>query len=326
MRIHYAFDDSAARLPLSIRSADAVWDRASELRNAPGIHLVELTTQHMLNTGNSLTDELAHYFDTGAPTESDPYGLTACYANRELLVDLLRDLRDVQSDLVAFAEVEALFPVTFQHEINLTLALATVGFPAFGYVRTFKDSEGEEYHGMVINLAQARPHLENYLGQFSLSLLIDTIRYGFFNHESFLLAYQEYSQSIGRTPEGPLGRLKDALLSRGIAWYLSYYHDPALYNDVLALGEENLARCVSSWNKLIDMSQQQRLTDDVLDNVLRRREPRQPDEVCIDVVGCSMAQAVVAAHGSKGLRESIVQGPDHFIALYNALGRHTLRS
>jgi hypothetical protein len=59
MKIHYTLDDSAARLPLSIRSADGVWDRAAELRNAPGVHLVELATQHMLNTGSTLFDELA---------------------------------------------------------------------------------------------------------------------------------------------------------------------------------------------------------------------------------------------------------------------------
>jgi hypothetical protein len=326
MKIHYSFDDSAARLPLSIRSADAVWDRVTELRNAPGIHLVELTTQHMLNTGNTLTDELAHYFDTGAPTESDPYGLTACYTNRELLEDLLRDLRDMQSELAAFDEVEALFPASFRQEINLTLALAAVGFPAFGYVRTYKDSEGEEYHGMVVNLAQARPHLENYLGQFSLSLLIDTIRYGFFNHESFLLAYRDYCQIIGRTTEGAIERLKEALLSRGIAWYLSYHHNPALYNDVLALGDENLARCVKSWNHMIDAAKHEGLSDETLDNLLRRRETRQPDEMCIDVVGCSAARAIAAAHGDVGLREAVVQGPDRLIALYNALGQHKLQS
>jgi hypothetical protein len=325
MKIHYTFDDSAARLPLAIRSAETVWDRVSELRNAPGVHLVELTTQHMLNTGITLTDELANYFETGAPTESDPYGLTACYANRDLLVDLLRDLRDMQPDLVAFAEVEALFPTSFRQEINLTLALTTVGFPAFGYVRTFKDSEGEEYHGMVVNLAQARPHLENYLGQFSLSLLIDTIRYGFFNHESFLLAYRDYCQIIGRTVDGPIDRLKDALLSRGIAWYLSYHHDPALYNDVLALGDENLDHCVKSWNNMIDMAKRQSLNDDAVDNILRRRDIRQPNEMCIDVVGCSAAQAITAAHGNEGLRDSIMQGPERFITLYNALGQHKLQ-
>ena len=30
MKIHYTLDDSPARLPLSIRSTDALWDRAAE--------------------------------------------------------------------------------------------------------------------------------------------------------------------------------------------------------------------------------------------------------------------------------------------------------
>jgi len=88
-------------------------------------------------------------------------------------------------------------------------------------VRTYSDSEGEEYHGMVVNLAQARAHLESILGQFSLDLLIQVIRHGFFNHEGFLLAYAGYRQATGRTTEKLSDRLKDILMSRGIAWYAS---------------------------------------------------------------------------------------------------------
>jgi hypothetical protein len=201
-----------------------------------------------------------------------------------------------------------------------------VGFPGFGYVRTYKDSEGEEYHGMVVNLAQARPHLENYLGRFSLSLLIDTIRYGFFNHESFLLAYREYCQTIGRSADGPTERIKEALLSRGIAWYLSYHHDPTLYQDVLALGDDNLARCVKSWNHMIDTAKRQGMSDEALENLLRRRDTRQPDEMCIDIVGYTVAQAIAAARGNAGLRDAITQGPDRFIALYNGLELHKLHT
>lgn len=159
MRIHFAFDDSAARLPLAIRSSEGVFDRAADLRSAPGVQLVEITTQHVLNTGTSLIDELAHYFEMGGPSEADPYALAACYAQRELLEDLLRDLRDRQDQLTAFHEVEALFPASFTRDLSFALAFTVVGVPAFGYVRSFKDSEGEEYHGMVVNLAQAGPTL-----------------------------------------------------------------------------------------------------------------------------------------------------------------------
>lgn len=324
MRIHYQLDDSAARLPLTIRSADSVWDRAADLRSAPGVHLVELTTQHMMNTGATLVDELAHYFNTGSSSEADPYALAACYAGREQLVDLLRDLRDESSDLIALREVEALFPVSFVRDLNFMLALTTVGVPAFGYVRTFKDSEGEEYHGMVINLTQARPHLENYLGQFSLSLLTDTIRYGFFNHEGFLLAYADYNESMGRVPDKLPDRLKHALLSRGIAWYLSYRHDFELFDQINPVNEDDLGGCVEHWNRMIELAHKRAMSDEMVEDLLRRHESRPPDEQCIDRLGYAAARAIAAAHGNKGLRDAITLGPDHFITLFNRLGPHRL--
>lgn len=323
MKIHYTLDDSAARLPLAIRSAEGVWDRTADLRSAGGVQLVELTTQHMLNTGSTLTDELANYFDNASPTESDPYALAQCYEQRPLLEDLLRDLTDAA--LTAFEEVEALFPVTFMRDMHFLLALTAVGYPAFGYVRTYQDSEGEEYHGLVVNLAQARPHLETHFGEFSLSLLVKVLRHGFFNHEGFLLAYDDYSQVHSRAPQKLATRLQDALLSRGIAWYLSYRHDLAFYDDLLGLNADTLADHVKQWNSLITNASKKRGIDDLLEDWLGQHEIRQPGESCVDVVGYFVARAIAEQHGNKGLRDSIVQGSDHFIALYNALGEHKLR-
>jgi hypothetical protein len=324
MKIQYTFDDSAARLPLAIRGADSVWDRAAEIRQAPGVLLVELTTQHMLNTGASLTEELATYFDDGTPSENDPYALGDCYANREWLEDLLRDLRDAK--LVAFAEVEALFPVTFMRELSLTLALTAVGFPAFGYVRTYKDSEGEEYHGMVVNLAQARPHMENQTGQFSLSRLVDMIRYGFFNHEGFQIAYHEFTHAIDRIPNRPLDRLKDTLLSRGIAWHLSYRHDFAFYDEMLGLDADHIASYVESWNTAVEIARKKGPGDEAGEDWLYRREATvHVDDLYIDWVGYHAARAIADKYGNKGLRDAVTKGPDQFITLYNEIGPHNLK-
>lgn len=323
MKIHYTLDESAARLPLAIRSAEGVWDHAAALRNAPGVHLVELTTQHMLNTGAALIDELAHYFDHGAPSEADPYSLGTCYANRAVLEDLLRDLSE--APLTAFDEIEALFPPSLDHELNVLLALTVVGVPAFGYVRTYKDSEGEEYHGLVVNLAQARPHLEETIGQFSLSLLIDTIRYGLFNHEVFQLAYGSFCEAIGRTPDRLSDRLKNALMSRGIAWYMGYRHDLPFYDSVLAWGSFDLQPHVQQWNALIASVGKKRFADWVLDDLSHPGgEVTQTSEQCIDVVGYHVARTLVARYGERCLRESIAEGPDTFLSLYNALGEYRL--
>lgn len=325
MKIHYTIDDSAARLPLSIRSEEGVWDRAAELRSAPGVQLVELTTQHMLNTGTMLIDELAHYFEAGSASESDPYALALCYSNREQLEDLLRDLRGTQN-LASFREVEALFPVTFMRDLHFTLALTTVGVSAFGYVRSFKDSEGEEYHGMVVNLAQARPHLETVLGQFSLSLLVDVIRRGFFNHMGFRIAYAEYTGAIGRSSDRPLDKLKDALLSRGIAWYLSYQNDLDFYTQMLDLNGERLASYARHWNSTVESIQRRSLSDDTLEEWLRRGDFHHPGELYVDALGFHAARTVFAAQGNKGLREAIMQGGDQFLAQYNACAEHKLKT
>jgi hypothetical protein len=324
MKIHYTLDDSAARLPLAIRSEDGVWDRTTDFRNAPGIQLVELTTQHMLNTGATLADELVRYFDADNSHDSDPYGLEQCYSARAQLEDLLRDL--VDAPLTAFEEVEALFPVTFMQDMNFLLALTVVGYPAFGYVRTYKDSEGEEYHGMVINLAQARPHLEGLFGEFSLSLLISVIRYGFFNHEGFLVAYDEYCEMVERLPIKVASRLKNALLSRGIAWYLSYRHNLDFYGDMLGLDADHLAVQAEQWNTMITTAYRKKTGDDLLDDWSGQRETRQPGDTCIDIVGYFAARTIAEFDGNKGLRDCIVQGPDYFIERYNTLGKHWLKA
>jgi hypothetical protein len=321
MKIHYTLDDSAARLPLTIRSADALWDHAAELRSGPGVQLVELTTQYVLNTGAALFDEMAHYFEAGAPSEADPYALAYCYAHRGQLEDLLSDLHDAQSGLVALHEVAEMFPIAFTRDLQLTLALTAVGAPAFGYVRTYSDSEGEEYHGMVVNLAQARAHLESILGQFSLDLLIRVMRHGFFNHEGFLLAYTSYRQATGRTSEKLSDRLKDILMSRGIAWYLSYRHDLAFYDRVLTLDETRLAEYVDRCNAMITNSRKKRATDDTPDEWL---PGQQPNDHCLDMVGYFAARSIAEAHGVARLREAIVQGADYFIETYNALGKPPL--
>jgi hypothetical protein len=324
MKIHYTLDDSAARLPLTIRSADGVWDRAAELRSAPGVHLVELTTQHMLNTGSTLFDELASYFDKAAASESDPYALATCYANRTALEDLLSDLRDLRPGLVALHEVAELFPITYEQDIQFMLALTAVGYPAFGYVRAYRDSEGEEYHGMVVNLAQARPHLEQTIGHYSQGLLVNVIRHGFFNHEGFLLVYAEYCENVGRTPQTFTDRLKDGLLSRGIAWYLSYRHNLKFYDQALSLGDDQFPEYVERYNTLVMNSRKKRTADDsTFDIWLQQREP---NEACIDVVGYHAARTIATTYGDDGLRQAIEQGPDHFISLYNGLGKSPIKA
>lgn len=326
MKIHYTLDDSAARLPLSIRSTEGVWDRAVDLRNAPGIHLVELTTQHMLNTGATLFDELSNYFDNNGPSESDPYQLGLCFDNRAMHEDLLRDVRDHEEDLTALEQVELLFPATFACNLHLTLSLTVVGYPAFGYVRTFKDSEGDEFHGMVVNLAQARPHLEEQIGEFSLSRLEDVVRHSFFNHHAFLLAYEEFCADIGRHPEKLVTRLKDALMSRGIAWYLSYAHDMAFYDEALGLAGLELNDLVARWNALIDVARKRSLGDENFDDWLRRQDCAEPGEMCsVDVLGYKLVSALVDEHGRGTLRDALTQGPTHFLKLANGLGTHFLR-
>lgn len=316
MKIHYTLDDSAARLPLTLRSADALYDHTADLRSAPGVHLVELTTQHLLNTGAALSDELAHFFDTGTPSEADPYALKTCFANRVMLEDLLHDLRDSRPGLVALHQVAELFPMDFNHDLQFMLALTAVGYPAFGYVRTYRDSEDEEYNGLVVNLAQARPHLEGTLGHYSLDLLVNVIRHGFFNHEGFLLAYGEYCQVMGRNLERSLDRLKDALMSRGIAWYLSYRHDRAFYDGVLGLDDEKLATCVERCNSLLAAARKKKVSEETVED----RHGLIPREQCLDIAGYHVARTIADKHGDAGLRESIVRGADHFFALYNSVG------
>ena len=321
MKIQYTLDDSAARLPLAIRSADGVWDRAADLRSTPGIQLVELTTQHMLNTGATLYDELATYFDSDAPSESDPYALAACFADRAVLEDLLNDLHDRRAELVALYEVAEMFPLSFDYELPLTLALTVVGVPAFGYVRTFKDSEGEEYHGMVVNLAQARPHLETLLGHFSRELLMNMIRYGFFNHEGFLLAYQEYCEAVGRVPSRLVDRLKDALLKRGVAWYLSYRHDLTFYDEALGLNTASLSAALARCNAVFADLRKDKAADEPLNHWLH---DHQPDDACLDIAGYVAARTIAQTYGDDGLRAAIANGPDYFITQYNALAKEPL--
>ncbi len=318
MRIHYLLDDSAARLPLAIRSSESLWDRAAELRSSPGVQLVELTTQHLLGTGVTLVDELAHYFDHGAPSDSDPYQLAQCFAERTALEDLLRDVREARPDLVALHEVTELFPLDFACDLHFTLALTVVGYPAFGYVRTYADSEGESFYGLVVNLAQARPHIEGLIGRFSLEVLINAIRHGFFNHESFLLAYGVYCAQIGRVPERPLDRAREELMSRGIAWYLSYRHDFAFYDQVLGLSEKDLPAYVDQCNNLLD-DNSRKWTGQSLDELLSSRQSGPLTLCCLDVVGYFAARAIAREYGEGALRESVIRGPLHFIRLYNQL-------
>lgn len=325
MNIHYTLDDSAARLPLAIRSADQVRDRFSELRNSAGVQLVEMATQHMVGTSATLFDELVHYFehDTRA-TEADPYALVHCYDNRDDLDDLLRDMHDVQPGLAALHEVAELFPVNLNLDVQFTLALTVVGSPAFGYVRTYKDSEGDEFHGIVVNLAHARTHVEQLTGQYSRDRLISTIRYGFFNHEGFLLAYSEYADAIGRNRERVVDRLKNGLLARGIAWYLSYRHDQDLYDTALSLSVDDLPEHVRRCNTLLSTAPRKRGGEPGLDDWPQPWESHEPRHTCIDVVGYLAARTIAEERGDDGLREAIRQGPDHFITMYNALGKPRL--
>ncbi len=322
MQIRYTLDDSAARLLLAVRSVEQVWDRAAALRNSAGVHLVELATRHVLGTGSTLVEELARYFESGV-SETDPYQLAFYDAHRTELEDLLRDLHDVQPPLVTLHEVAELFPLTIELDINFTLALTVVGYPAFGYVRTYHDSdEGETYHGLVVNLAQARAHLLT-LGEeeFSLGRLADTIRHGFFNHEGFLLAYAEYARAVGRETERALDRLKNRLLSRGIAWYLSYRHDFAYYDALIGLDEvRDLPHHVARCNALFDRSR----TGKPLEEWPQAWETLEPSRTCLDVVGYFAARGIAATHGIEGLREAILAGPERFIHMYNALGKPPL--
>jgi hypothetical protein len=315
MKLHYTFDDSAARLPLTIRGVDGVWDRVSEFRNGPGIQLVEQTTQYMLNTGATLIDELAYYFDHEQATESDPYSLMECYAEHRQLENLWSLL--TAADLVGLEEIEALFPESFERELNFTLALTAVGVQAFGYVRTYKDDEEDEYHGLVVNLTQARPHLEEQLGEFSRSLLVDMIRHGFFNHEAFLLAYGEYCEGTGRVSDRLSERFKHVLLSRGIAWYLSYRHDLAYFDGVFGPSEAGCADQVERVNHVLADARNKRVLDDMADDEASA-ELRRTRDLCLDQVGYHVARTIAEVHGDDGLRAAIAQGPDHFIALYNA--------
>ncbi|MBN1678774.1 MAG: hypothetical protein JW966_00685 [Anaerolineae bacterium] len=324
MKIHYTLDNSAARLPLAIRSAEGVWDRHAELRNAPGIHLVELTTQHMMGTGATLADELSYFFDHEEPSELDPYNLAHCYAHQDQFSDLLRDLLDNETGLVALDEVEALFPASYDRELNFMLAVAVVGFPAFGCVRTYKDSEGDEYHGIVVNLAQAHPHLINYLGNFSLSLLTDTIRYGLFNHQGFKLAYTDFCDTIDRVPEKPLERLLDTLLVRGIAWYVGYCHDLPFFDALLQLDEAAMVACVTGWNQLVEEARGQSWTEDTYADWLHGHRDELDSERCLDVAGYTAARTIAGQHGIKGLQDAIVEGPLHFVEQYNLLAQHPL--
>ena len=324
MKIHYTLDDSPARLPLSIRSAEGVWDRAADLRSSPGAQLVEMATQYLLNTGITLVDELAIYFETDMPSESDPYAIAHCYAHHTELEDLLRDVREAsQPGLVALHEVAELFPLDFDHDLQFMLALTVVGYPAFGYVRTYNDSEGEAYHGMVLNIAQARPHLESLMGQYSLDLLIRTARHGFFNHEGFLLAYSDYTMLTDRVPDKLLDRLKDALMSRGIAWYLSYRHDLAFYDQMQDVNDAQLGEYIEGCNALLAAARKKKTTDEAFEDWLNLR---QSDEQRLNLAGYFAARAIAETHGDDGLREAIFQGPDRFIDLYNTTGKPRIRA
>lgn len=321
MKIHYTLDDSAARLPLSMRSVEQARDRATDLRNSSGAQLVGLATQHMLGTSASLTDELIYYFEHDAtPTEADPYELAHCYAHRAELEDLLRDMRDLQPGLVRLHEVAELFPITFRAELQFTLALTVAGCEGFGYVRTFADSEGDEFHGMVVNLAHARPHVEQLTGDFSRELLVNTIRHGFFNHEGFLLAYEAYATAIGRSYDRGLDRIKHGLISRGIAWYLSYRHDLAYYDSILSFGANNLPAYINRCNVALSGSSKKRATLGGMEDWPQPWETHEPGEASLDIVGYYAARAIAAARGDAGLRDAIVQGPDHFIRMYNEFG------
>lgn len=325
MKIYSMLDDSAARIPLSIRSSEGVWDRSADLRNSPGVQLVELATQHWLNTGVTLLEELATYFENNEPSEDDPYALARCYDHRTQLGDLLGDLHNRPIEqLVALSEIETLFPDSFTAEFTFTLALTVIGAPAFGYVRTYNDSEGEESHGLVVNLAQAHPHLEAVFGQFSLDLLIDTIRDGFFNHEAFRVLYHEYLTQTGRVPARPIDRLKSTLLSRGIAWYLSYCHDLPFYDDILGLDPDGLDEHVVTWNRLVEAARHKNPTEPVFDDWLELPESHAPSDMNLDVLGYFAARAIAEAHGREGLREAVAEGPDRFIAQFNELSATTL--
>lgn len=318
MKIYTTLDDSAARIPLSIRSSEGVWDRSADLRSAPGIQLVELATQHWLNTSVTLAEELAYYFEHNEASEDDPYALTRCYDHRTQLEDLLSDLYNRPRDqLVALSEIEPLFPESFTAEFPFTVALSVVGAPAFGYVRTYHDSEGDESHGLVVNIAQAQPHLEATFGQFSLDLLVDTIRDGFFNHEAFRVVYHEYLRQTGRAPARPVDRLKSTLLSRGIAWYLSYCRDLEFYDQLLDLDCGPLDDHIATWNRLVEAARRKNQTEPLLDDWLELPETRVSGEISLDVLGYFAARAIAEAHGQAGLREAIGEGPDRFIALFN---------
>lgn len=326
MKIYTTLDDSAARIPLSIRSTEGVWDRSADLRSAPGIQLVELATQHWLNTGVTLAEELAYYFEHNEASEDDPYALTRCYDHRTQLEDLLSDLHNrPREQLVALSEIEPLFPDSFTTEFPFTVAISVVGAPAFGYVRTYTDSEGEASHGLVVNIAQAQPHLEATFGQFSLDLLVDTIRDGFFNHEAFRVVYHDYVRQTGRYPARPIDRLKSTLVSRGIAWYLSYCHNLAFYDEVLELNPGALDEHIAAWNRMVDAARRKNQSEPLLDDWLEVPETRVPSEISLDVLGFFAARAIAETHGQAGLREAVGDGPDRFIALFNEVSATALQ-
>ena len=179
-------------------------------------------------------------------------------------------------------------------------------------MRTYKDSEGEEYHGMVVNLAQAKPHLEGQLGQFSLSRLVDMIRYGFFNHEGFQIATAIHP--VDRTvPIRPLDRLKESLLSRGIAWHLSYRHDFAFYDEALGLDAAHTKEYVERWNDAVEVARKKGPSDDAGEDWLYRRELNaHGEEIFIDLVGYHAARIISDKYGNKGLRDAVTKGPDQF--------------
>lgn len=326
MEIHYTLDDVPARVPLAIRSADQARDRTAELRSSSGAHLVELATQHVSGMGASLIDELVHYFDNDEkPSEQDPYGLALCYAQRAELEDLLRDLADLQPGLVALHEVARLFPVALEHTVLFVVGLTVVGHPGFGYVRTFRDSEGDEYHGLVVNLAYARAHLIETTGQFSIETLVSAVRHGFINHEGFLLAYDAYLDATGQTRERPAERLKHGLLSRGIAWHLTYRHAPALAQALPELQDGSVAAYIARCNALFASMRKKRAGEGGPDEWPSSWEVHEPRLAAVDVAGYYAARAIAEAHGEAGLSEAIAQGPDHFIRMYNALGKPPLK-
>lgn len=63
-----------------------------------------------------------------------------------------------------------------------------------------------------------------------------------------------------------------------------------------------------------------------IDEWLRPGDLRRPGELGVDLIGYAIARVIGAEHGDAGLREAVTVGPDRFIALYNALSPHTLKT